>query len=637
MCRPERRPRDDRVATLAPDMLDGLSTSPAKITTKPSLIDGSINIGSGSITEGIVPIGRKGLKDTIGFLRVRSSVLAILALAGFAVVLSSSIGFDVGWISPKTPFGLFGIVPLGYWLGISIILFSMVLGIRNHNEHLFFLQALLMFVSIWGAPSLFETYPSIWDSYTHFQTVDNMIRTGVADLNVDSYGFNYPGFFVLTGHYVLLGDHPILSYLRFYPIFASAMTLLSLYLFARCYVPGLNYRFALIICILANVWIQVHFSPQSLGFVVGILFFVFLEKDGLEWLFAAMAAFVFVVVSHPTTVIFLIGALVVREVALRGYRLLKRKAPLKTERPWPISIFFLIWIAWLFTNAVAYSTLLLDILFQRLGYLSTLPSAAVGTVSMRTAENIFLLPPLIRTGVVGAFVLLALVSILTVMMQKWLRRSKRRRPDSGIPQERRMMIRIPANVLALFILPFIVVPLDIIVFGGQFYDRGLLFLVLGSSIIITLVMIGTFKGALRAVIVVLVVVLAGAAMTTTFYQESLYAVSGESVNASDFLDSHMQNNSVVIGGMYPDYVWGDSAPTSFSKFGYITAFPDSYSNVSERTSSITALVFDRSSELWNRQYGTIRFYNFYLDETPALDRVYDSGAYTIYSGGATNR
>ena len=112
MCRPERRPRDDRVATLAPNVLDSLSTSPVRITTKPSSIDGSINIGSGSITEGIVPIGRKGLKDTMGFLRVRSSVLAILALAGFAVVLSSSIGFDVGWISPKTPSDLIQPTPI---------------------------------------------------------------------------------------------------------------------------------------------------------------------------------------------------------------------------------------------------------------------------------------------------------------------------------------------------------------------------------------------------------------------------------------------------------------------------------------------------------------------------------------------
>lgn len=573
----------------------------------------------------------------MGFLRVRSSLLAILALAGFAVVLSSSIGFDVGWISPKTPFGLFGVVPLGYWLGISIILFSMVLGIRNHNEHLFFLQALLMFISIWGAPSLFETYPSVWDSYYHFQTVDNMIRTGVTGLNVDSYGFNYPGFFVLTGHYVLLGDPPILSFLRFYPIFASAMTLLSLYLLVRCYVPGLHYRFALIICILANVWIQVHFSPQSLGFVAGILFFVFLEKDGLEWLFAAIAAFAFVVVSHPTTVILLIGAMVVREVALRGYRLLKRKAPLKTERPWPISIFFLIWIIWLFTNAVSYSTLLLTVFFQRIGYLSALPGEAVGTVSMRTAENIFTISPLIRTGVVGAFVLLTFVSILLVIMSKWLKRPERRLPDSGTPQERRVKIRIPTNVLALFILPFIVIPLDIVVFGGQFYDRGLLFLVLGSSIIITLVLIGTFKGALRAVIVVLVVVLAGAAMTTTFYQESLYAVSAESVNASDFLNSHIQNNSVVVGGEYPEHIWGNSTPSNFNKLSLASAYPETYRNFSGTSTTATAMVFDRTSELWYRQWGMMRIYEFYLRDAGAYNRVYDNGAYVMYSGGFVDR
>jgi hypothetical protein len=560
------------------------------------------------------------LRETAGFLRIRSSFLALLALVGFAVVVSSSIGQDIEWISPENQFGLLQIVPPAYWLGLSLIVLSILLGIRNGNENLFFVQALLLFVSIWGASSFFEPYPSIPDTYIHYQTVESIIRTGSTEVGIYTYGSNYPGFFLLTAHYTLLGNPSVLTFLRFYPIFAAALTLLALCLFVRCYAPRLHYRYALLICVLANVWIQVHFSPQSLGFAAGILVFVFLEREGLEWLLAAVAVFSFIVVSHPTTVIFLIGAMVLREAALRTYRLLKRRAPLKIERPWPISIFLLIWVSWLFTGAMSYSDLLADTLSQRFGDIALLPGAAAETISLRTGGNLFPIPPLIRTATIGALVVLSFLSILFFIV-------KRKKVDQ----------RLPANVLALFALPFIVVPLDIVLFNGQFYDRGFLFLVLGGSIIATLLIMGAMKGVLRALIAASVIIMVGASMTTTYYEESLYVMSGESLSASDFLDSHIANSSFVLGGIYPEHVWGDSPPSEFLKLKLATMYPQTYGNVSSRLSSASALVFDRSSELWHRQYAIMGIYKYYLKETANLTRVYDSGAYMIYSGGIAGR
>jgi hypothetical protein len=560
------------------------------------------------------------LKDSAGFLRVRSSFLALLAAVGFSLIVFSSIGQSIEWIPPENQFGLLQIVPLTYWFGLSLIAFSILLGIRNNNEYLFLFQILLLFVSIWGAPSFYEPYPSIWDSYFHYQSVNSIVRPGISSMDNLSYAFNYPGFFVLNAQYALLGDPSVLSFLRFYPIFASVLTLLALYLFIRSYIPSLHYRFALCICVLADVWIQVHFSPQSLGFVAGLMVLVCLEKEGLEWLLAAIAVFGYVVISHPTTAVLLLGTIGLREILLRTLRLLKRKTPTKVEKSWPISIFLLIWISWIFTGALNYSGEISDMLFRRLEFLLGIPSAAVGQVVLRTSGNIFPIPPLIRIAVLGTLVVLTFASILIFV--HW---------------RRKFNLRLPANVLAIFTLPFIIIPLDITLLGGQFYDRGLIFIVLGSSIVLTIVMVGALKGRLRTLIAVGVMFLAGACMMTTFYQESLYVVSAESLSASDFLDDHIATDSFVFGGVYPDHIWGNSTSSNFNKFSFASFYPETYGNISRTSTTATAMVFDRTSELWHRQWGMTRIYEFYLRDAGAYNRVYDNGAYVIYSGGFVNR
>jgi hypothetical protein len=559
------------------------------------------------------------LKDAAGFLRVRSSLLAILSLAGFAVVLSSSVGYDIEWVPPQTLFGLFGMVPPAYWFGIVLIMFSMLLGIKNRNEHLFLLQALLLFVSIWGAQSFFETYPSVWDAYGHYQSVDAIIRSGMSSMSPYSYEYNYPGFFTLMASYSLLGDPPVLLVLRFYPILASVITVLALYLLMRECVPGANYRYALIISMLADVWIQVHFSPQSLGLAAGLLVLVFLEKDGLEWLLAAIAAFVFVVVSHPTTVLFILGTIGAREIVIRMNRLRTWLPSSRPVRPWPISVFLLIWLSWLFTGAITIFGIQANQIYDQLRYLLYIPEAVGGTVQLRAAENIFVISPQIRLLVLGSFVLLALLSLALYLFT----RSRKERA-------------IPASALALFVLPFVIVPLDLVLLSGQIYDRGILYLVLGASIIITLVMISWSRGILRNIVAVGVVVLALLCMTTTFYQETLYVTSEESLKATEFIYFEMPNNTLVGGGMIPSYIWAEQPPSNFARIRLMSVYPQYLTNL---TGGVVpgALVFDRTSELWHAQYGYEFVYDFYLNDALKYSKVYDSGAYWIAYAGATAR
>jgi hypothetical protein len=557
------------------------------------------------------------LKDAAGFLRVRSSLLAILSLAGFAVVLSSSVGNDIEWVPPQTLFGLFGMVPPAYWFGIAMIMLSMLMGIKNKSEHLFLLQALLLFVSIWGAPALFERFPSVWDSYGHYQNVENIMRYGISSAGKYSYQYNYPGFFILTASYSLLGDPPVLLFLRFYPILASVLTLLAMYLFIRTYVPGVDYRYGLLIAILADVWIQVHFSPQSFGFAVGLLIFVFLEKDGLEWLLAAIAAFVYVVVSHPTTVLFVLGVIVIREVIVRMTGVRAKSLFLRLEKPRPLSVFLLIWVFWLFTGAITLFEVQANQIYSQLNFLFDIPEAIGGTVELRAAENIFTVAPQIRLLLLGSLVLLATLSLALYLFTK-----------------KRKYHRLPACVLALFILPFIVVPLDLVLLGGQIYDRGILYLVLATSIIVTLVIISWSRGILRNIVAVGVVALIILGMTTTFYQETLYVTSEESVKATEFLRFKAANDSMVGGGLIPPYVWGEQPSEEFSRVRLMAAYPGTLANL---TGGIVPgmLVFDRTSELWHAQYGYRYVYDFYENDALNYSKVYDSGAYWMSYKGAT--
>ncbi|MGD0057098.1 MAG: hypothetical protein ABSB83_04485 [Methanomassiliicoccales archaeon] len=557
------------------------------------------------------------MKDTAGFLRVRSSLLALLSLAGFGVVLSSSVGYDIEWVPPQTVFGLFGLVPLSFWLGIALIMLSMLLGIRSKNEHLFFLQALLLFVSIWGAPSFFERFPSVWDSYGHYQSVESVMRYGISGAGTTSYQFSYPGFFILSASYSSLGSPPVLLFLRFYPIFSSTLTLLALYLFTRTYIAGVDYRFALVVSMLADVWIQVHFSPESLGLAMGLLVFVFLEKDGLEWLLAAISAFAYVVISHPTTVLFVLGAIAIKEIIVRTTRLRRKWSYQRLEKPWPISIFLLMWISWLFTGAITLFTLQAGQIYSHLSFISNIPEALGGTVQQRAAENIFATSPQIRLFLLGSLVLLAGSSLAYYIFT-------RRRRD----------LALPANTIALFILPIIVVPLDLVLLGGQIYDRGILYLILGASMIITLVIVSRSRGILRRIIAVGVLIVVFLGMTTTFYQETLYVTSEESLKATEFLQSGMISDSVVVGGMIPPYIWGEHPSETFSRLGFTSSYPLTLVNL---TGGVVpgALVFDRTSELWSAQYGYSYVYDFYINDALNYSKVYDSGAYWVSYRGAT--
>ncbi len=547
---------------------------------------------------------------------VRPVFLLLLSVAGFLVVLSSSIGSHIESIPTSNQFGLLQMLPPMYWVGIGTMAIALALGMRAPNHIVFFAQAMLLYIAIWSATSLFESYASVWDAYNHYQSAQNIIRIGHLSSDFSfTYENNYPGLFMLTAAFSILAQPDPFSFLRFYSLFASAITLLAIYLFARTYFPGLDHRLAVVLAMMADVWVQVAFSPQSVGLVAGLLVFVFLEKEGREWQALAIVSFAFVVISHPTSTIFVVGGLVSREIFVT---IRKHWRPLKginEHKHLIVGVMMIFWIFWLLTEARPDFQPLLTDMYHRLSYLINVTESVSGTVGSRTGGNLWPYAPYIRLATVGVFSLMALVAIA-------LGFRKRFRNE-----------RIPTALLVLFIVPFFFIPLDVILLNSQLYDRGILFLILSSSVIL----IFGFKYVssikpLRLAAIAIALMMAAACWSTVYYQESLNVVSHETIDASHFLADRLPTNTTVIGGRLVVPVW-QAGIQEYSWHQYYVYNETPLGNLTNQQGMSVAVVFDHSSDLWGFQYGNASQV-FYENKTRINNnnKVYDNGNYWVIYG-----
>lgn len=542
--------------------------------------------------------------------RVRPSFLYALSFLGMAICLLSSMGYQIETVPLGTPFGYFGLLPFSYWVGILFMTLSLAIGLRSSPETVFFIQAVLLFVALWGAPSMFSKYPTVWDSYVHYDSSLQLVRTGMlSNDDVNSYAFNYPGFFVLGASYALLGEPDALLFLRLYPLFAAIMTMAALYLFARTYVPKLDYRLAFLFSAFANVWLQFNYSPQSMGLVAGLLIFVCLEREGKEWLYAAMFLFAYVVISHPTTLIFVLGAIALKEIVARLIRAtVARRHPIKWGRPWPVGVFILIWLGWFFTGASSFSLNLVEFITTRLDALMNINEGIQQQVVMRTTPVNILgaIYPQLRTGMMAIFAALTLLALLAFLIQR-----------------RKGPVSMPSNILALFLIALAIIPLDIVFFNGQLYDRGIMYIVLVAPIVFVPLLMGKKHRYARPLLGVFVAMVVVAGASTMFYQEALYITNSRGITATDYMSE--LDPKWVAGGFYPVDVWSESGE-SYSRVRMVSLWNQSPELVVSWMGS-GIFLFDDTTEMWYTQWGIQEVYDYYSSAAPENYKVYDNGMY----------
>lgn len=546
---------------------------------------------------------------------MRPLFLLLMSLAGFLLVLSSSIGSHIESVPISNQFGLLQMLPPLYWVGIGTMALALFLGMKSPNHIVFIVQAMFLYLAVWGAPALFETYASGWDVYLHYYSSQNIIRFGHLNPAFSfSYENNYPGLFMLTSAFSLLAEPDAFSFLRFYPLFAAALTLLSIYLFTSTYIPGLDHRLALVLAMMADVWVQMAFSPQSVGLAVGLFVFVFLEKRGIKWQTLALISFAFLVISHPTTTFLIMGALVAREIFVTIRKHWKPISYAKERRIKLLCAMIIVWVVWLLTAARAYLGFLMDDITNRIDYILKLTDVVSGAVVQRTGGNLWLYAPYIRLATVGVFTLMALIALL-LGLRKRFRGEK-----------------IPTTSLMLFVVPFIFIALDIILLNSQLYDRGIMLLILSSSVIVTFGFryVGSIR-PIRFAAIAIAILMAAACFSTVYYQEGLNVVSQETIETSHFVADRLPPGTTVIGGHLVLPVWIGGVKDYDWVQNYVF-YPKPLGNITRDGMHVVA-VFDTSSNLWSTQYGDFTYY-FYLNDKDNNSMVYDNGNYQVNYGWA---
>lgn len=549
-------------------------------------------------------------------------LLLLLSFVGFSISISSSIGVQIDWIPLDRQFGLLEVLPWTFYLGLATCILSIVLGVRSDSERVFILKALLLFLLIWGIPVYFEGNASVWDTYDHLSTTMEVTRTGfIPRYDVNIYSTNWPGAFIFIAASRAVTDIDPMTYAKFYPLFAAGLTLIVSHLFLKRFLPRTRGRTALLAMIFLTVWFQFHVSPQSVGLLLGILTLVCVGRRGSQHKILAILLFAALIICHATTMFVVVAALSLQHLIQR----IRGKADRdKGKNPSNLAVIFVVMaFSWLFFNAFGTSTTLVRSLQSQLTQILFLDERVGDIFAVRTTENIYPIPPNIRMAAIGVFVLLSIAYLLLLILVRILRRSKL----EIIGRDRSLTLPI-----SLFVVSFFLAAGDILVFGGQFYDRNILFIAIVSPILAIALLSSLRLGAknendrsrrvnpalsrLSAVFIVCMLGVAFASFTTVFYQENFYVVSDASFDARGFLVGAATNESKVEGGRFPsdletfaEGIGGGSHPLVF-------------------TSSI--VVLDIHTEIWRTQWLGKEGYESLKTQSTIMSRFYVNGEYEMF-------
>lgn len=537
------------------------------------------------------------------------------SLAGFATILYTGSQTEITHIPPTAQFGLLQILPMAYWFGLVLMGIGIAVALRAPSEALIVATGVLLFAAFAGTSVLFESNPSIWDSYHHFRESQFIGATMHIPTEPDRYAANWPGFFLIAWFLSQMGGFAPIAFLATYPFLAGGLGYLALFLFLRSLFPVYLAGAGSVIGSLFNVWAQFHVSPQSMGLFFFLLILATAWKRTIPWRVTNALLFVGLVLTHPTSILLLLSVLAV-DLALAYYRKLPALIAGATPTPegryafTPIATYAILWLGWLFFQARGSSQVAETVVLTRMGAILRIPESTANIATARTLENVWFWASAIRLAALAFFAWIGFLSLLLLWRKTRYRRF--------------------AQFLGAFLIGAIVFALiDIFAFRGQFYDRSfMLFALLAPSVGLTAAVVRGIPKAARVLIAAILLAFALACGSTIYYQESLYFVSDESVAVSQFLD-RMGPTVLVVDGLYPEPIWrGTDLGPDRSTLAFYTIYPDHLNSIHGRSAVLA--VFDDVSELWYGQYRGINILRFYVRESGNYSLIYANGQAEIF-------
>lgn len=552
---------------------------------------------------------------------VRGKLSLIFFFSGLALAIASCAGYSIGFVSATYQFGLIQALPPWFWIGFALCLLSLVEGINRDSERVFFIKSLLLAMLIWNISTLLLAHPYAPGSYMHIFEATPIMLTGHVPPPSEAlpwvfkeYPASFPGYFILLSSIFQITNIAPLEFARYYPLFSSAVTFLAIWLFFKTFLPSKNYRWALLIAMLANVYFQLHSSPQSAGLFAGLLILVALENTDWRWRVTATLLFAYVTISHPTTAFIVLPA---AGLAWLLRLLLVRDRKILLE---PVPFFIIVWIAWVMLFATHF--------WERLAGLEVTASAVPGVpivlaagipgVDIFIAEvwqrlsGVFSWAPRIRFVVLGVFTL----GSVYYLARQWLNKANRNQ-------------RLLITYIAFLIAPVVMTLIDITFLSrtSQLHDRYLLFFLLIAPVLLVKLSERISHAIKKKAFFIALAVVALLNLSTAYYQSSLLVIGDETISASEFVNDN--TTSRVIGGqLVPDLENPyKSAILRRSRFYHL--YPKPLSNLALPS----IIVFDDYNRLRYQVWYGIEKYDFYAqsEELDAiLDKVYSSKRYGIY-------
>jgi len=544
-------------------------------------------------------LGRRG---------VAALLIAGYSVAGLLFLVVASLTTRITEVPLSAQFGLFQTLPPTYWLGMAMIGFAVILALRSRSEVLIMVTGVLLLAALAGTPSLFEPNPRYWDAYLHLSEGQTIQSTGhLPSQNIGQYVANWPGTFLVDAVLLEVTAMPPMLLLGVYPFVSGGLTFLVLFTYLRSKFPISISGASAVLSALFGVWAQFHLSPQSLGFLLMLLILSVVWRRETRWRALSALLFVGLVVSHPTSTLILLSILVLVPITALPWarKSLQVREDARFERRVAVT-YALTWLAWLYFRATASSSAAETAIVNRIGALISLPEYTLNLATARAVENLFPWGSRLRLVSLAVYGLLGIPALIILA--------------------RRESSRFPVRFLLAGLLgPAIIGGADILGFGGQFYDRSLLFFsTLAPAMCLTVLQGVRIRLPKLAFPIAAAVIVAAslASASTAYYQEAFNYVSGESVAMSQFLE-RTSPQAIVLDGAFPVPVWIDSqSRTPHVLLAYSQTYPTALQNM---TGNSTYAVFDPTAKLWYRQWKGINIYTFYDAERASLSLIYSNG------------
>jgi len=244
-------------------------------------------------------------------------------------------------------------LPWLFWVGIACAVVALIVVVGRlieATESVKLLPSMLLILYAFGTQRFVYENPLIMDAYffaANAQAVSNLGSFSTPNL---IYPNEYPGSYVLAVQFLRVTGIDVVSFIKLYPLFASSLFFLLVYVFARRFVP--RYAFLAPASTVGVLWFQMHASPQSLDLIEYAVLLILIAKSvqpgrhrSRVWLGLFLVVVLVMVASHPTTPPILIANMLAIVIA---YQLSRRAG--RIPRAVTISVLVItaiLWAAWL--------------------------------------------------------------------------------------------------------------------------------------------------------------------------------------------------------------------------------------------------------------------------------------------------